>query len=309
MPILTKLENHEKEMAEFRQELSVLSSSRGSSVASSPNIGVWGAGPPGGAQRSYGSQDYSSTPITQVGTSPILPRYGGAGSRATSADSRGGAPSVFDSPSSPSAPLFGLQPPAAPSSTSFDRPIDPSIFKISCKDMLSLAEATRIAKVILEEGGVNLDSMSMEGGKVNNRFSVRLRGGPVAVQQCLEGQRPAKFGLPWKKHFCESLDKTQCQVYINPDKNAKITRTEIALKQLQSILKDKYPSLTFQLPNRNEGIIHVGWKKLLRVSCTDNATTTLSWWGDTFTKVGIDRDLVGKEFGDQNGSGEAGSWS
>ena len=306
-PILSKLEEHEKEMAELRQEMSVLNSSRASSPGSSAR-GAWAGGPP----KSYSSQDHPSTPFSQSGISPIQPRRGNAGSRAASADSLG-SPSVFDAMPSPLAtPHFGLQPPsAAPSATSFDRIIDPNIIKISCKEMFSVVEATRIAKIILEEGGINPESMAVEGGKVNNRFSIRLRGGAVAVRQCLDAQRPAKFGLPWKVHFVESLDKSQVPIYLNPDKNAKTTRTEIALKQLQTILKDKYPNLkdSFQLPNRNEGVIHCQWKKLIRVSCPDSSTTLLSWWGETHAKVGIDKALVEKEFSDQNGSGEAGSWS
>ena len=54
--------------------------------------------------------------------------------------------------------------------SSFARPVDRDIVKITAPEMFTVAEATRIAKQILEEGGVEYAGTTIEGGKVNNRF-------------------------------------------------------------------------------------------------------------------------------------------
>ena len=129
----------------------------------------------------------------------------------------------------------------------------------------------------------------------------------MAVQNVLDGQRetPTK----WREHFVKNVDNKQIPVYINPDKNAKLTRTEIGVKQTLNILRDLYGNLEFQVPVKAEGIILVGWKKLVKVEAVDASTTVLRWWSDQPEQSKIDKVEVATRFEAVHGSGGVGSWS
>ena len=107
------------------------------------------------------------------------------------------------------------------------------------------------------------------------------------------------------------MDRNTCPLYINPDKNAQTTRTEIALKQVLAILRLKYDPVQFpfQIPNKREGIITLNWKKLCRVQAVDSSTTRILWWGDEYERKGIDKRHVETEFEAVNGSAGGGSWA
>ena len=149
--------------------------------------------------------------------------------------------------------------------------------------------------------------MALEGGKVNNKLIIRLQGGAKAVQQVLDGQRMSK--TEWTKQDVLCVDRNTCPLYINPDKNAQTTRTEIALKQVVGILRLKYDPVQFQMPNKREGIIILNWKKLCRVQAVDSSTTRILWWGDEHERKGIDKKFVEGEFEAVNGSAGGGSWA
>ena len=206
-------------------------------------------------------------------------------------------------------PVFGLQPPTAPPGPIFNRPIEPDIIKISCKQLFTLEEATKATKKLLEDAGLNPSAGKVEGGKVNNRFVVRFAAGPKAVQQVLEGQRISR--TEWAKQEVVTVDRNTCPIYINPDKNAQTTRTEIALKQVVGILRAKYDpaQFPFQIPSKQEGIITLNWKKLCRVQAIDASTTRILWWGDEWERKGIDKRHVETEFEAVNGSAGGGSWA
>ena len=173
--------------------------------------------------------------------------------------------------------------------------------------MFTLVEATKATQKILEDAGMAPNAAKLEGGKVNNKFVLRFPAGAKAVQQVLDSQRISK--TEWTKREVQSVDRNVCPIYINPDKNAQTTRTEIALKQVVGILRGKYTSLQFQIPNKSEGVIMVGWQRLCKVQAIDASTTHLLWWGVQYLKSSIDKDWVDTEFESTNGTAGVGSWA
>ena len=210
-----------------------------------------------------------------------------------------------------------MAPPSfAPADNGFKRAIDPAIIKISASEVFSLEEATKAARKLLADADMATTDITIEGGNVNNRFQIRFPGDAGAasklVRSCLDAQRLSK--TEWRRNEVLSSDKNTVRLNVNPDKNSATVRTEIALKQVLAALKAQYsPGKTFQIPNRSEGIITVGWRRLVKIEAVDSSCTKLHWWktgGEPeFVKQGIDKSLIEQKFEEVSGCGGEGSWS
>ena len=90
----------------------------------------------------------------------------------------------------------------------------------------------------------------LEDARAGATFSVCMGDGDT-------WQRRVRQVLAWRsqRQMEQSIGNKQVPGCINPDKNAKITRTEVGAKVARGISRHQHPSLGSAIPNKAEGPI------------------------------------------------------
>ena len=286
-PVEAAINTMEQKQDTFEQRLSALESpladlgARLKSLESSPRAPSE-AGSTAASGRSYLSA------ATGVAASPFLP-------------------SVPAMPTSTPMP-FSFDP-ALPGTRSneFNRQMDPTILKLTCKSLATDKHLHATALQVIALASIAEELVDIQIAKVA-RLAVIKFVGPIdsAAARASKVMAMQRLGpTEWARHKVQSVENGLIDAWINEDKSSKVVRTEIAVKAVVAIFSKRYPDLKIAAPKRSTGEILVNWKPLCQVEAVDRNTTKLKWKpvesANHAGKHGIDMDIINADFEEKFG--------
>jgi len=227
-------------------------------------------------------------------------------------------PTVFTSPGGfggghPSGGGF-VGSPGATGGNSFNRDIDPCIFKVSMACSWSKAECEKQTRKILDDAGVD-GGFVVEGLQPSKSYSVRVEGSAQVaskwVRKVLDNQR-LETSL-WRKYYGNSLEKdsdNKCVtklLFLNPDKNSKQVKSEMATRKLVQILTTSQSGKKFYA-SREDHIVSVGFKALARVVAYSQFDIRVQWNMELARSEGVNRGEIMSAFESEFAAGAGVNW-
>ena len=245
-----------------------------------------GLGPSGPAGNAWGLSPYPQQRLFNA-SSPV-PSFGPY------------SPPAFSSPS------------AASSSNPFDRPIDPTILKISCGTMVNRTDAAKLFTTIAEESGITAPNFDAEGPALSSTVVIRMAGEAATaaryVRQILESQKKSK--TEWKKYNIRDASGGLVPCYINPDKNNRTIKGEIALRRVHGSLKRLHPELGERHKQSKLSLqASIDWAPLVKIVVQSQTVVSLVWNPSVATKYKIKQSEVEAEFNADLGAGANVAWT
>ena len=216
-------------------------------------------------------------------------------------------PAVPPMPSSTPMP-FSFDP-ALPGTRSneFNRQMDPTILKLTCKFLANSKHLHATALQVIALASIPEDLVDIQIASVAKLAVIKFLG-PIdsAASRASKVMAMQRLGpKEWARHKVQSVEHGEIDAWINEDKSSKVVRTEIAVKALLLILANHYPDLKFAAPKRSSGEILVNWKQLCQVEAVDRNTTKLKWKpaesANFAGKHGIDMAPINKDFEEKFG--------
>ena len=197
----------------------------------------------------------------------------------------------------------GSQLPLPPSqvetqSDSWSRTPDPTIIKISTEERKKISKSS--AQAAMEElaniAGVPPTCFSVEGGDLANFYTAKFEG-----IKCVAAAAVTKMLKPYKtpegnfRNFTgKDVDEGDVKLFINPDKNGKLQKTEGATRRLVKCIRDKHPDLNL-FGRRSEGAVSCSFKKLAQLKVTRDEVS-VEWNPKTVQLFGVEKDSISKSF-------------
>jgi len=129
-----------------------------------------------------------------------------------------------------------------------------------------------------------------------------------AVKQILESQKKSK--TEWKKHDVKDASGDRVPAYLNPDKNSKTIKGEIALRRVFNTLKKLHPELGTLLKQSKLNMqCSIDWVPLVRVKVESPSEISLVWNDPVATRNKIKQAEVETDVGADLGAGANIQWT
>ncbi|CAK0897867.1 unnamed protein product [Prorocentrum cordatum] len=150
--------------------------------------------------------------------------------------------------------------------TRFSRTVDPCINVVRCQEQIARSSAINVLRPRMRECNVPVNGLWRETQRPNashfgSKAQLALRAGePNTLSRCF-----ALFqkGGEWRRFRGLSVDVSQCEINVGPDKKAEQIQRELALKSVRKVLAGIYPSKTFSL-DKQKGSASTNWNPLVQ---------------------------------------------
>jgi len=215
-----------------------------------------------------------------------------------------------------SPPAFGSPNPYAAAawapSTGFDRAPDPTVIKITChKSTVLRTDVKDFVLKQLSEAGLDQCDITVKGIASANSFDVKFDGELQRccsqVKQLLDSQKIEK-GV-WKQHTMRGTDGQPYPVYINPDKNGRQVKMEVAMSKVVRKFKELHPGLKDKIAQfKDSGLIQLHWKQLVRVVVESQHVVALDWNEAAVAEYHINQAAIVSHFKEDIGAGANVVW-
>ena len=206
---------------------------------------------------------------------------------------------------------------APPTSTEFERALDHSIVKLSCKCMVAKSEVQKVAKTMCEEADMGNTPFEIEGPVTGQAFTLRFQEAYQSAllhsRKLLDAQRTGK--AEWKRYQIDTLEAgsgggvQQESLFLNPDKNNKQIKMEIAVRKVIQHLKRLHTDKRFMCTSREEGIIGCEFRPIVKVVALSPSSVSLQWNQAMVDRYAISKAEVQQEFDSDLGAGAGVQWS
>ena len=316
-------DNNEKLTASFESKLEGVNSKLDKLVSDRPDFGPGGPATPADDTRFdalsaefkelqastkalQSTVESASRPATSGYTTPTPSGAWGSGPPGSTPH---GSPSF-------SPPAFGSPNPYAQAawapSTGFDRAPDPTVIKVTChKSTVLRTDVKDFVLKQLSEAGLDQCSITVKGIASANSFDVKFDGELQRccsqVKQLLDSQKVDK-GI-WKQHTMRGTDDQPYPVYINPDKNGRQVKSEVAMSKVVRKFKELHPSLKDKIAQfKDSGLIQLHWKPLVRVVVESQHVVALDWNEASVEEYHINQAAIVAHFKEDIGAGANVVW-
>ena len=206
---------------------------------------------------------------------------------------------------------------APPTTGEFDRAVDHSIVKLSCKCMVARSEVEKLAKQILEDADITNTEFDIEGSVSAQSFSLRFKepfqSALLHARKLLDAQRLGK--AEWKRYSIATLEAGENgqprleSLFVNPDKNNRQIKMEIATRKVIQSLKRAHQDKRFMCTNREEGIVGCEFRPICRIEVLSPSSVALRWNQAMVDRFSIAKSEVQAEFESDLGAGAGVQWS
>ena len=191
-----------------------------------------------------------------------------------------------------------------------------------------MATAKEIVRKILDDVGIPSDvDFELRGLPADETFTISFkenRGSACShVKKVIDGQRLDK--TKWRRYEVkttqrlESGDFEMCYLFINPDKNGRMVRTEVSMRNIIGLLKPDYGD-KFVYLSKPDGIVGIRDGKKLFSLCrivvasaaSVEASVEALWkpcGGSAADRFGIDHKKISKQFEESDGLGANVEWT
>ena len=184
--------------------------------------------------------------------------------------------------------------------TAFNRDIDVTILQINCRVEFPRNHIRDAILPFMQEAGLAEADWSVTSfASPAKKFSVKFGGIPGQaerrVEKVLQVLRAGPDGK-WRTVTARTAAGNTDNIFIGRDRNPAMVKREIATKNLATVIKDLFPTVTV-FPNRAQGIISCGWKPIAKIEVhPEQAPTEIKWNVPALTGTVIDKDKVMEEF-------------
>ena len=184
-----------------------------------------------------------------------------------------------------------------------------------------MATAKETVQKILDDVGIPSDvAFELKGFPADESFTISFTENRESVcshvKKIIGGQRLDK--TKWRRYEVkttqrmESGDFEMCYLFINPDKNGRMVRTEVSMRNVIALLKPVYGD-KFVYLSKPDGIVGVRNGKqifsLCRIVVASAASVEALWNVSAADKFGIDHKKIGKQFEESDGLGANIEWT
>ena len=196
----------------------------------------------------------------------------------------------------------------------FDRAPDPTVIRLSAKELISPDAAREALRPWFDEAEIGADLWDVfptGGGGISRHLVVSLKGqanlAARRVRKLLDLRRLPAGG--WKPNpQARTPAGRMVEIFASPDKNMKQIRTELAAKRLHRALSVLTVGKDIH-HNKRSGIISIDWKPVAKVEAKPNDDFSITWNAPILTDLGINKQLVLDKFNADGPTSTGIEWS
>lgn len=159
-------------------------------------------------------------------------------------------------------------PPPPPPDAGWDRAVDRTVAKATCKAEVSLDEVRKVVNDILEEVNVATTAVEVEAplrAQTSTKWTIRFKGEQRrAARQADAFLGALRTGAGWRDIVVGTPSGGQERLYIGVDKSPQTVRREIHTKRVRDMMARMYPQADL-FPSRRDGIVSSRYKPLVKV--------------------------------------------
>ena len=196
----------------------------------------------------------------------------------------------------------------------FDRAPDPTVIRLSTKELISPEAARDALRPWFEEADIGNDAWEViptGGGGISRHLVVSLKGQPNLaarrVRKLLDLRRLPAGG--WKPNpQVRTPIGRNIEIFASPDKNMKQVRTELGTKRLHRALTEAAAGKPLH-HNKRSGVVSIDWKPVAKLEAKPNDDFAIQWNAPTVAALGIDKQLVLDKFNADGPTSSGIEWS
>lgn len=185
-------------------------------------------------------------------------------------------------------------PPPPPPDAGWDRAVDRTVAKATCRAEVSLSEVRKVVDALLAEVDIAAKSVDVEAplrAQTSTKWTIRFKGEQRrAARQADAFLGALRDGGGWKDLVVTTPADGQERLYIGADKNPQTIRREIHTKKVADMLRRMYPQVDLY-PSRRDGIVSSRYKPLVKVEVYPEATE-LKFNEELLNALGMDKSGI-----------------
>ena len=196
----------------------------------------------------------------------------------------------------------------------FDRAPDPTVIRLSAKELISPEAAREALRPWLAEADLGDDAWDVTptgGGGISRHLVLSLKGqanlAARRVRKLLDLRRLPDGG--WKPNpRVRTPAGRVVEIFASPDKNMKQVRTELAAKRLHRAISELVTGKPVH-HNKRSGVVSVDWTPIAKVEAKPNDDFIIQWNAASLAALGIDKHLVLNKFNADGPTSSGIEWS
>jgi len=185
----------------------------------------------------------------------------------------------------------------------FDRMPDPTMLRISTRDLVELKEMQILVNGLLKDCDIPEGHVKLEGKDLDRRFRLRIVEGMVPLRikraskliECLRSADGSWRQLRIRKATGGDLTN----VYLSRDKSQRQVRIEMEMRRLRAAVESRHPGLSGHY-DRVKGIFSIGWVPIAKLDPIADAPTRVLWVNEAVQQHKIEKDEINRLFHESN---------